>query len=83
MSGAGFGEDVIQSEVGDALEMAKIARNQLEVVVDGRGCDLQVGVGEDVAALLQSGANHPEDASGRKIVGEDRNGRKDTFFDVV
>ena len=82
MGSARVGEDVVQSEIGDAMEMADVTGNELKVVIDGCGCDLQVGVGEDVAALFQLGADHPEDASSREIERKDRDGGKDTFLDI-
>lgn len=41
---ARVGKDVVQSEVRDPLEMPDVPGNELEVVKDGRSCDLQVGV---------------------------------------
>ncbi len=62
--------------------MAEVARDQLKVVIEGRGCDLQIGVGEDVPAALQIGADLPEDPSGRDIVGEGRCRREDPVLDI-
>ena len=45
VGGARVGKDVVQSEVGDPMEMPDVPGNELQVVVDGSGCDLQVGVG--------------------------------------
>lgn len=80
---AGFGEDLIQPEVGDTLEMAEVARYEFEVVVEGRSCDLQIGVGEDVSAALQIGADLPEHPSSRDIIREGGYRRKNTGLDVL
>lgn len=62
--------------------MAEVAGDQLEVVVKGRRRDLQVGVWKDIPGSLQFGSDLPEDPSNGEVKGEDRNGRKDAFFDV-
>jgi hypothetical protein len=41
--------------------MTDVSRNEFQVVKDGSCCDLQVGVGEDIAGLFQIGTDHPED----------------------
>ena len=63
--------------------MAEVACDELKVVIEGRGCDLQIRVGKDVPASLQIGADLSEDASGRDIVGEGGYGRKHAFIDVL
>jgi len=74
---------VVQPEVRDTHEVAEIARDEFKVVKEGRGCDLQIGVGKDVSALLQASADLPEDPSGRDVVREDCHGGKNTFLDVL
>ena len=63
--------------------MAEVACDELKVVIEGGGCDLQIGVGKDVPASLQIGADPSEDASGRDIVREGGYGRKNTFLNVL
>jgi hypothetical protein len=60
----GLGENVVKPEVRDTHEMAEVARDEFQVVKEGRGCDLQIGVGKDVPASLQTGSDLPEDPSG-------------------
>ena len=63
--------------------MAEVACDDLKVVIEGRGCNLQVGVGKDVSASLQIGADPSEDPSDRDIVREGGYGWKNTFLDVL
>ncbi len=63
--------------------MADVACDELKVVIEGRGCDLQISVGKDVPASLQIGADLSEDASGRDIVREGGYGRKNALLDVL
>ena len=80
--GARIGEDMVQPEVGDALEMPKVACNQLEAVIEGRGCDLQVGIRKDVPASLEVGSNLTEDTGRREIEGQDGDSGQDPLLDV-
>lgn len=64
------------------MEVPDVPGHELQVVIDGSGCYLQVGIGQDVSGLFQFGSDHPEDTSRRKIERKDRDGGKDTFLDV-
>ncbi len=65
------------------METTEVSGDQLEVVVEGRGRNLEIGVREDVSLPLQLSANHPEDPSSRDVVRENGDGREHTFFDVT
>jgi hypothetical protein len=51
-------------------------------MVEGRGCDLQIGVGEDVACSLEMSPNLPEHAGNRDVEGKSGYRWENTFFDV-
>ena len=80
--GARIGEDVIQPEIGNAPEMAEVACNQLEAVIEGGGRDLQVGVGKDVPVSLKVGTNLTEDPGSGEVEGENRDGGQDPLLNV-
>lgn len=63
--------------------MAEVACHQFKVMIEGRGCNLKVGVGEDVPTPLQIGADPSEDPGDREIVGEGGYGRKNTLLYVL
>jgi len=63
--------------------MAEVACDELKVVIEGRSCNLQIGVGKDVPASLQIGADPSEDPSDRDIVREGGYSWKNTFLYVL
>lgn len=82
VSGPGIGQDMVQPEVGDPLEMSDVPGNEFKVVIDCGGRDLEVSVREDIPSFLQFRADHPEDTSGREIEGQESDGGKDAFLNV-
>jgi hypothetical protein len=48
--------------------------------MDRRSCDLEVGVWQEKALLLQDGANLAEDPRGGDVEGENRDRRKHAFL---
>ena len=82
MGDSRVGEDVVQSQVGDSTEMSDVPCNELQIMIDGSRCDLKVGIGKDVARLLQLSADHTEHSSGREIERENGNRGEYAFFDV-
>ena len=62
--------------------MAEVARDEFEVVMDGRCSDLEVGVRKEVACALQVGADLPEDSCNREVVRKDGYRREDAVLDV-
>jgi hypothetical protein len=63
--------------------MPDVAGYELEVVIESGGRDLQIGVGEDVAALLEMSAYLAEHASDRDVVRKSGDRRENTCLDVL
>jgi hypothetical protein len=57
----------------------RVTRHELETVVQGDGCDLQVGIRKHGAALLEVGADLTEHAGGGPFVGEHGQGGEDAL----
>src|ERR1035441_6195541 len=59
---AGIGQDPVQRETRHPLEMADVARHELEAVMERRRGDLEIRVGQRPAALPQGRLDLPVDA---------------------
>jgi hypothetical protein len=57
---SGFGECLANSEFRDSLEMAHIAGDKLEAVIECSRRNLEIGIGESGARFLQYGSNAAE-----------------------
>lgn len=78
-----MGEHATENEAGNSLEMPDIARDELETVADrGRG-DLEIGVRERAAALLQPGLDLAVNARNSHVEWEDRDPGQHALLDVL
>lgn len=66
----------------DAAEVTEVAGDELEVVMECRGGNLEIGVGQDATRVLKVGPNSSVDPGDIEIIRDHSKGRKDPGLDV-
>ena len=66
----------------DAAEVTEVAGDELEVVMECRGGNLEIGVGQDPTLVLEVGLDSSVDPGDIEIVRDHSEGRKDPGLDV-
>ena len=80
---AGLGEHPIDPKLGDALEVPQVAGHEGQVVVDGCGRDLEIGVVQDLPGRRQRRMQTAVDAGDVHVVRQHRERRQDALLDVA
>jgi hypothetical protein len=66
----------------DAAEMTEVAGDELEVMMECRGGDLEIGVGQDTTLIFEVGLDSSVDPGDIEIVRDHSERRKDPGLDV-
>lgn len=73
------GQSPADEQPSQALEVSQVTRHELEAVVECRGSDLEVGVGQGPATRLEIGADATVRSRDAHVEGQDGHRRKDLF----
>lgn len=82
LTGTRLRERGADPEPKDAAEVTEVAGDELEVVMECRGGNLEIGVGQDATLVLEVGLDSSVDPGDIEIVRDHSEGRKDPGLDV-
>jgi hypothetical protein len=77
--GSWSGQDRIELQSRDSAEVANVSGDELKPVMYCSGGNLDVGVGEDLAAFLEMSSQLSKDPCRCHVMGKDGNSRKNEF----